>query len=150
MPLTNKQMQKIWLISDTVLYRDAVTFLHRLVSEMDCDPLPPTQVNGLLYMADGANYAELFRFVVHQRDRNWTGLKADIKTFYTELERVLSDMRKKRLSEEFLLATATTSNQEKDEIMIVLAREFIQHMVAENGLLVAQAKDERSYNGRKG
>jgi hypothetical protein len=150
MPLTNEQVQKISLLSDTVLYREAVAFMQRLVNELGCNPLPPTQINGLLHIADGANYAGLSTFVVHQRDRNWTGSKVDIRTFYVELEKMFSEMRRKRLSDEFSLATAATSNQEKDEIMIALAREFIQHLVAENGLLVATAKDERSRNGRKG
>ncbi len=40
------QLQKIWLLSDTVLYREAVDFVQNLVSRVD--PLPMSQVNGLL------------------------------------------------------------------------------------------------------
>ncbi len=69
--LSSKQLQKIWLISDTVLYAEAVSFVQQLVQEEDCDPLPTSQVTGLLSIAESSKYDELYRFVKHQLERNW-------------------------------------------------------------------------------
>lgn len=137
--LTSAQFQKIWLLSDTVLYPEAVSFMRKLVQEQDCDPLPAAQVNGLLSIAESARYKELYEFVVHQRDRNWPPSKRDIKTFYTELEKLFTQMRVKRLRSEFHLLSETPGQsnsemlQEVDALMARLAREFIQHLLAENG-----------------
>jgi hypothetical protein len=151
--LSAAQLQKIWLLSDTVLYPEAVSFLHKLVREQECDPLPPSQVAGLLSIADSHKYDELYRYVVHQRERDWPPARRDLKTFYTAFEQVLSLMHRKRLREEFHLLTAGNEGsgrsvsdirQEADELMAVLAREFIQHLLAENGVLAAQKAEERA------
>ncbi len=143
------QLQKIALLSDTVLYNEAVAFIRKLVREQDCVPLPTSQVNGLFSIAESANYDELYRFVVHQRDRNWPPSKRDIKTFYTALEQELSLMYRKRLKDEFLLLTQQSAQEirkEVNDIMALLAREYIQHLVAENGVLLAEADDKRRQN----
>lgn len=143
------QLQKIALLSDTVLYNEAVAFIRKLVREQDCVPLPTSQVNGLFSIAESANYDELYRFVVHQRDRNWPPSKRDIKTFYTALEQELSLMYRKRLKDEFLLLTQQSAQEirkEANDIMALLAREYIQHLVAENGVLLAEADDKRRQN----
>ncbi|HZO72940.1 MAG TPA: hypothetical protein VFB60_12115 [Ktedonobacteraceae bacterium] len=145
MPST-AQLQKIALLSDTVLYNEAVAFIRKLVKEQDCNPLPASQVNGLLSIAESASYDELYRFVVHQRDRNWPPSKRDIKTFYTALEQELSLMYRKRLKDEFLLLTQQSAQEIRKEasaVMALLAREYIQHLVAENGVLQAEADDKR-------
>src|SRR6266566_6943689 len=148
--LSNAQLQKIYLLSDTVIYPEAVTFIRKLVQEQGCDPLPTSQVAGLLNIAEAVKYDELHRFVLHQRDRNWPPSKRDIKTFYTALEEVLSLMQRKRLKDEFHLVTdesgrsASEIRQESDALVALLAREFIQHLLAENGLLAAEATDQRA------
>lgn len=145
MPST-AQLQKIALLSDTVLYNDAVAFIRKLVQEQDCAPLPTSQVNGLFSIAESASYDELYRFVVHQRDRNWPPSKRDIKTFYTALEQELSLMYRKRLKDEFLLLTQQSAQElrrEANDLMALLAREYIQHLMAENGVLLAAADDKR-------
>lgn len=142
-------LQKVWLLSDTVLYTEAVSFMHKLVRDQGCNPLPASQVAGLLSIAASSKYDELYRFVVHQRDRNWPPSKRDIKTFYTALEEVLSVMQRKRLKNEFHLVidererSANEIRREIDEVMALLAHEFIQHLVAENGLLAANVADVR-------
>jgi len=146
---TPAQLQKIWLLSDIVLYPEAVSFMRKLVQDQECDPLPTSQVAGLLNVAESAQYDELYRFVVHQRDRNWPPSKRDIKTFYTALEEVLSLMQRKRLKDEFHLLpdergrSASDIRQETAALMALLAREFIQHLLAENGTLAAKLDDER-------
>lgn len=130
--LTPEQEQKISLLSDTTLYPEAAAFMGHL------SPLPTSQIMGLLNNTRVPSYGQLYAYVIHQRDRDWQGPKRGIKIFYTELEKVLSQMRKKRVVEEFRLLTPGQSsqqaNQEADEIMTALAREFIQHLVAENNL----------------
>lgn len=148
MPST-AQLQKIALLSDTVLYHEAIAFIRKLVKEQECDPLPTSQVNGLLSIAESSSYDELYRFVVHQRDRNWPPSKRDIKTFYTALEQELSLMYRKRLKDEFLLLTQQNAQEirkEANDIMALLAREYIQHLVAENGVLQAEVDDKRKQN----
>ena len=146
---TPAQLQKIWLLSDIVLYPEAVSFMRKLVQDQECDPLPTSQVAGLLNIAESAQYDELYRFLVHQRDRNWPPSKRDIKTFYTALEEVLSLMQRKRLKDEFHLLpdergrSASDIRQETAALMALLAREFIQHLLAENGALAAKLDDER-------
>ncbi|HEY6407705.1 MAG TPA: hypothetical protein VIY29_09585 [Ktedonobacteraceae bacterium] len=147
------QLKKIWLLSDTVLYPEAVSFLRKLVQEQDCNPLPASQVAGLLSIAASYKYDQLYRYVLHQRERDWPPARRDLKIFYTELERVLSLMQRKRLKDEFHLLTAGNEGsgrsisdirQEADELMAVLAQEFIQHLLAENGVLAAQRAEERA------
>ncbi|SRR6266566_3946378 len=147
--LSTAQLEKIDLLSDTLLYDQAVSFIQRLVRVEHCNPLPTSQVTGLLNIAESFRYDELYRFVTHQRDRNWPPSKSDIKTFYSALEQVLSTMMRKSLREEFHLlterpgASASEMRQEADALMARLAREFIQHLVAENGLIAAKMEDER-------
>ncbi len=139
MALAAEQRQKILLLSDTVLYPEAVAFVRKLVQEEDRSPLPTSQVMGLLNIALASKYSELYQFVVHQRDRNWSGSKSDIKELYIALEKFLTQMKQKRIKDEFQLLRSGLTNretsEEADELMVLLAREFIQHLVAENGLL---------------
>src|SRR6266571_4558740 len=112
MPSTTAQMRKLSLLSDNVLYPEAVSFIQRLVGEQHCSPLPTSQVMGLLSVAHTSKYMELYEFVKHQRDRNWPGAKNDIKLFYTELEKVLADMQRKRLRDEFHLVEGNANTNE--------------------------------------
>lgn len=150
------QLQKIELLSDTVLYDEAVDFMRKFVGEQGCHPLPNSQANGLLNIAGASKYDDIYRFVVHQRDRNWPPSKRDIKPFYTALEQFLSQMQRRRLREEFhLLAeengrSVSERRREADELLALLSREFIQHLVAENAVLLAKADEERARYRRGG
>lgn len=59
-------------------------------------------------------------------------------------------MRRKRLKDEFHLVadekgkSVQDVRQETDELMALLAREYIQHLMAENGLLTVAAADQRA------
>ncbi len=59
-------------------------------------------------------------------------------------------MRRKRLKDEFHLIedehgkNAQELRQETDTLMALLARDFIQHLVAENGLIAAAIADQRA------
>lgn len=143
-PASNRRLQDL---SDNELYDEAVAFIQRLINQQGCSPLPTSQVMGLLNIANAASYSELEQFIKHQRERDWPASKRDIKTFYTELEKYFNTMRNQRVRNEFhLLSNALSpaeANREVDEIMVTLAHEFIQHLVAENGVLAAQKTDER-------
>src|SRR5258708_17691421 len=134
------QLRQLWNLSDNVLYPEAVTFLRRLVNEQGCATLPASQVTGLLNIANASIYSELVRFIRHQQERNWPESKKDIKIFYAELEKWLTTFRNRRLRDEFHLGRG---NQEVDELMALLAREFIQHLVAGNGVLAVRRASAR-------
>lgn len=147
---THAQLQNIWLLSDTVLYPEAVAFMRRLVREQDCNPLPPSQVNGLLSIAESHQYDKLYDFVLHQRDRDWPPRQRDIKTFYIALEETLTNMQRRLRGDFHLVSGARKAGGEHDadeqEMMALLAREFIQHLVAENGLLAIRAEKGTYHN----
>lgn len=144
--LTPVQMKKIWLLSDTVLYPEAVAFMQKHVR--GSEPLPTSQVTGLFNAAASEQYPALYQFVTHQRDRNWPYTKMYIKKFYTALEEALTRLHRTRLTNEFHLLEDVSGRsvneirQEMDELMALLAREFIQHVLAENGVLL-RAEEER-------
>ncbi len=140
--LSPMQFQQVWSLSDEVLYREAVIFIHQLIKREDCQPLPTNQVRSLLNIAKGFQYNELERYIEHQRERDWNVKNRYLKTFYTELEKLLSTMKHERLRQEFQLLTDELTSvemmREIDELMAQLAHEFIQHLLAENALLVSQ------------
>lgn len=143
---TPKQFRKLRYLSDAILYAEAVAFIRRLVNEQDCSTLPASQVMGLLNIANASSYTELNNFIKHQRERNWPMSKSSIKIFYTELEKVFITMRK-RIKDEFDLIEHDSANkaaQETEELMVLLARDFIQHLIAENGLLAVEKAKERA------
>ncbi len=144
-----EQLQKLWLLSDTVLYSEAVAFIRHLVQDEECTPLPTSQVMGLLNITNAPKYSEVDTFIKHQRDRDWTSSKLDIKKFYTELEKTLTAIKNKRIKDEFQLVSQNLApreaSQQVDELMALLAHDFIQHLLAENGVLAAERAKERAH-----
>ena len=144
---TPTQLQNIWLLSDTVLYPEAVAFIHRLLREQGCRPLPNSQVAGLLSIAESNQYDELHEFILHQCSRNWPPKQRDIKTFYLALDESLTNMQQRLRSDFHLVAGGRKAGQQISEeekaLLVLLAHEFIQHLSAENGVLAAQSEDER-------
>jgi hypothetical protein len=153
MALSDAQHKKISLLSDTVLYEEAINFLNRFLEGVYNEPLPTSQITGLLNIALGPSYDDISRFIRNQHNRNWPDKKEYIKRFYTDLETYLARLRK-RLADEFQLTTpnltAHKATQEKGELMLQLTREFIQHLAAENNLLLQQQEEQqrRDSNGR--
>ena len=146
--LSPEQLNTIWDLSDRVLYPEAVKFMRRLVDEEECSPLPASQVTGLFTIANASSYSELDRFIKHQCERNWPESKKDIKTVYTALQKVLTTMKNQRIKDEFHLTreglSSREAGQEIDELMAILSRDFIQHLLAENGLLAVKKAAERA------
>jgi hypothetical protein len=147
MELMLAQVRKIDVVSDTVLYPEATALVKQLIEDEECNPLPSSQITGLLSVAGTNTYTELYRFVLHQRDRNWTASKMDIKKFYTALEKYLSDMARQRVKAEFHLIPegldVKQTKQMTEVVMAVLAQNFIQHFVAENNRRAAYVSRRR-------
>ena len=143
-----EQMDILWNLSDEVLYPEAVAFIHRLVDEEDCMPLPVSQVTGLLNIANASSYSELNQFIRHQCERDWQASKKDIKTFYTELDKLFTTIKNKRVREDFHLVSSGTNtkemNKEIDELMALVAHEFFQHLITENMLLLVEKANQRT------
>lgn len=152
--LTASQIEKISLLSDTILYPEAVAFIRRMVRDENCSPLPTSQVMGLLNVSNASKYSELHEYVKHQRDRNWPASKSDIKKLYTDLEHMFTLMKNKRLKDDFQLTTDGLNpmevRQEADDLMAQLAHDIIQHLVAENGMLAAKQVKERTNTRNRG
>lgn len=144
---SSAQLERLWNLSDNVLYPEAVAFVRWLVNEKGCLMLPASQVTGLLNIANTESYTELGRFIRHQQERNWPESRKDIKTFYTELEKWFTTVKNRRLKEEFHLVqegrNSRETSQEIDELMNFLAHDFIQHLVAENALLAVKKASAR-------
>lgn len=132
MELTTEQRQKIWLVSDTVLYPEAVTMMHDLQEQEDWKPLPKSQIMGLQNIIRNASYAQVADYIKHQIERHVHS------AFYKELDQRLVRIKNKRLHEEFQLVlpqpTKREEDAEKNELMLLLARELIQHLIAENSI----------------
>ncbi len=133
MELTDAQRKKVWLVSDTILYPEAVGFMDELVKQEGEKPLPKSQIMGLLNIIRSATYDDVTRYIKHQIQRDVH------RAFYDKLEQKLAVIQRKRMQEEFQLVipqpTKREEDAEKKELMLLLAREFIQHLIAENGVL---------------
>src|SRR5258708_39065738 len=79
-----------------------------------------------------------------------------IKKFYTALEEPLTRLHCTRLRNEFHLLedvpgrSVNETRQEMDTLMALLAREFIQHVLAENGVLLQAEEEQRRQRARGG
>ncbi|HEY0752693.1 MAG TPA: hypothetical protein VGD98_01845 [Ktedonobacteraceae bacterium] len=126
--ISEQEQARIRLISDNELYPQAVEFMKNMGR-----PLPSTQINGLLNVSLANTYQQLALFVKHQGARKtWRGSERHVEEFY----RTKFPAKLKQL--ETYLPAVTCSRAEKasreDEqaIKMELAREFIQHLLAEN------------------
>lgn len=144
---TPAQLQKIWHLSDTVLYPEAVAFMQDFVKR-EGHTLSSSQMAGLLNSAEAPKHEELQRFVANQRSRDWQGEKKYIGIFYKDLDERLRDLRNRLIQDKFHLLSdergvrVMATNQDVDLLMARLAREYIQHLVAENGDLGAKQPAE--------
>ncbi|MCL4298482.1 MAG: hypothetical protein KJ077_22285 [Anaerolineae bacterium] len=125
---TPDQTQKIRLLSDGVLYREALEFIK-------------TQgiVDGQKQMTSLTRYtqswADLTHFVEHQEERDWPGKRAYYKQFYAALRDYLKSVRQRVEAEWFpppRELTKTDKQQWLDHFSILVGREFAQHLAAEN------------------
>jgi len=130
--ITEKEQKKIRLLSDTELYPQAVEFMRGIANQ-----LPQKQTNGLLNVSLANTYDQLQRFVARQRDRRtWPPKERHIPIFYRELgqklqriESYVPPIMKSRAEQ--------PSREDVQTLKMLLAREFIQHVLAENAYMGA-------------
>src|SRR5579875_3074027 len=129
--ITAEQQAKIRLLSDYELYPQAVQFMRNIAR-----PLPSTQINGLLNVSLGSTYDQLLLFVEHQRDRTtWRNNEQHIPMFYRGLRQKLQALED-YLPSLYKLRAEKPLPEEVQALKMALAREFIQHLLAENGYMV--------------
>lgn len=151
--ITEQEQEKIQVLSDTELYKQAEELMRSIGRT-----LPPTQINGLLNVSLANTYKELEEFVEHQRQRTtWPSDARHVPDFYFKLSRKLQSLGS-------YLPAITQHRQEKlsqaDEqtLKMLLAREFIQHLLAENAYMGTrrfadnrtESKDGRHHGGNRG
>lgn len=133
--INEREQERIRLLSDTELYTQAVEFMQKIGGV-----LPSSQINGLLNVTHANTYRELENFVQHQHKRStWRASEQHIPDFYRKLENKLKEFER-------LVATITKDRQEKptreeqQTLKMLLSREFIQHVLAENAYKDAQIR----------
>ena len=125
--ITEQEQEKIRLLSDIELYPQAVEFIHGVARQ-----LPQTQINGLLNVSLANTYDELERFIERQRTRTtWRREDAHIPDFYKRLSQKLKQLEAYALSI-MKSRTGQPSREDMQTLKMLLAREFIQHVLAEN------------------
>lgn len=149
--ITEIQQLKIYLLSDTVLYQQAVTFMESFLNSTPNHTLPSTQMYGLLNATYDKTYTELEKFVNHQHsERTWTRGKEYVGEFYKKLHLQLQVVT--QYTQELIeINASSTSTLEEDQVELkaLLAREFIQHVVAENAHIEAQQKADKEEQQRQ-
>ncbi len=130
--ITEQEQEKIRLLSDLELYPQAVEFMHGVARQ-----LPPAQINGLLNVSLANTYNELESFIEHQRARTtWRREDTHIPDFYKRLTQKLKQLEAYALS--IIKSRAGQPSQEDMQTLkMLLAREFIQHLLAENAYMGA-------------
>jgi hypothetical protein len=130
--ITEQEQEKIRLLSDTELYPQAVELMRGIAHE-----LPQKQINGLLTVSLANTYDQLQGFVDHQRDRKtWPSKERHIPAFYRELGQKL---KKIELYVPSIMKSRAglPSRGDVQTLKMLLAREFIQHVLAENAYMGA-------------
>jgi hypothetical protein len=122
--ITEQEQDTIRLLSDTELYDQAMHFMHGMGR-----PLPAAQINGLLNIALNNSYDRLLEFIQHQYGR--CTVESEVRDFYSRLEQQFRALEARALT--IIKARAQPSREDLQMLKMLLAREFIQHVLAENG-----------------
>lgn len=137
--ISERELERIRLLSDAELYQQAVEFMQSIGGV-----LPSSQINGLLNVTHANTYQQLEAFIKHQYTRStWRATERHIPEFYRKLESKLTSFER-------LIATITKDRpakpprEEVQTLKMLLAREFIQHVLAENAYKDAQKQPERT------
>ncbi len=143
MVLKEEQLRKIRWISDSKLYDQAVTFM-REFERQKRRTIPSSQLNGLLNITRSGTYADVWEFVEHQQERTWPERSAFMKPFYVGLAEELKKVEQLTVKEFRLTGNAQQDAKIRSdgfkELMLLMSREFIQHLAAENGYIEAERK----------
>ena len=125
--ITPHEQERIRLLSDTELYPQAVEFMRSVGKQ-----LPPTQINGLLNVSLANTYIRLKEFIDGQHKRTtWRRGDEHIPRFYKDLSVKLKQLE--NYARDILKArTEQPSLEDAQVLYMLIAREFIQHLLAEN------------------
>lgn len=126
--LTHQQLEKIRLLSDGQLYRDALDFIE---AQGTIDGR--TQLASLISYTQ--SWTDLTGFVRHQSQRDWIGKKSYYGQFYTALDSYLKQLYQQVLKEFPLPDNYETKAQKRnwnEHCAIRVAREFVEHLTFEN------------------
>ena len=110
MAVTIEQAQKIRLLSDGELYDKAVNFVKEY-PEYIHSKVSNAQLNGLQNAIRAGDWNEILSYADNRLKRGTT--VDELRTFYDSLKKYLEEL------------------EEQEEIRYALAKEFIQHLVAE-------------------
>ena len=123
---TPAEMEKVRVLSDTVLYERARKFVQTTPA------LENKQLNGVLEFS--RSLPELMLFVVGQRKRRWLDKEAHMKQFYEALyDALIRIMQDTRSVWGFVPRGASEEEAQQRTAVFadMLARDFAQHLVAE-------------------
>jgi hypothetical protein len=145
--LSDQEQFIIRHLSDTLLYAEAQALMEKLLrfsshGKSKGGTLSSTQINGLLNVSLANTYANLSTFVICQGGRTtWQDREEHIQQFYATglfglLDKLETVYLPKVLADE-------RSNEDIQLACMALAREVIQHLLAENAFQIAM-KDQRN------
>ena len=133
MAVTTEQVQKICLLSDGELYKNAVDFVKTYYSPKK---VSKAQLSGLQNAVGASDLHEIFRYINNRLARNTT--PEDLKSFYGALKDSLNSLRSKVQEVQFVVKPEKTTRtqdrevkKEIDQYAYLLAKEYIQHLIAE-------------------
>lgn len=130
--ITQKEQEAIHFLSDTELYPQAVDFMHRIAKA-----LPTAQINGLLNVSLASTYDRLKEFVEAQSKRTtWKSDEKHIPEFYRRLTQQFAALEE-HAHAILALRQEKASSVDEEAVKMELAREFIQHLLAENDYMEA-------------
>ncbi|NLE46312.1 MAG: hypothetical protein GX620_16460 [Chloroflexi bacterium] len=129
--LTAEQEAQVRLAGDATIYRDAMTFANAQQAVIE-DKQFGHQASGLLEFS--RDWDELERFIRHQKGRSWPQSKLHYGDFYAALGKYLQELRRDVKDKYGFVENGLTNNETREQTKFfagLLAREFIQHLVAE-------------------
>jgi hypothetical protein len=125
--MNEEVLQKIRLVSDNLLYQEAVDFVAEFAAKYD---IPEnSQLIGLLEYS-----GQIDDFIKQQKKREWPDKKKHYKDFYSRLSRYLNDLRNRIKNKLNLIPTGLANKEKKkrvNEVYSLLAQEYIRHLVYE-------------------
>lgn len=132
MTATTEQLHKICLLSDGELYQNAANFVEIYYSPK----VSKTQLSGLQNAVGASDWNEIFLYIDNRLKRSTT--VKDLKNFYQALKDSLNSLRNKVEEAQFVVKPEKTTRAEErlvkkeiDRYAYLLAKEYIQHIVAE-------------------
>lgn len=133
MAVTTEQGQKIRLLSDGELYENATDFVKTHYSPKR---VSKAQLSGLQNALGAGDWNEISNYINNRLSRSTT--TKDLKDFYQALKDYLNSLRSKVQEMGFVVkpeeathAQSSQMNKEIDQYAYLLAKEYIQHIVAE-------------------